>query len=45
MNENLNRIAWLLDLAYSELTSDIPDLETVLGCVAEAKAIAEEPAL
>lgn len=37
----LLEIARLLNIAYAELTSDMPDLDTVVGCVAEAKAIAE----
>jgi hypothetical protein len=40
--DDLNRIALLLNMAYSELTGDMPDLDTVMGCVAEAKALIEE---
>ena len=41
MINELVEIARLLNMAYAELTSDMPDFDTVLGCVAEAKAIAE----
>ena len=41
MNENMNRIAEVLDLAYANLLSDNFDHDFVVGCVAEAKAIAE----
>ena len=40
-NEQLNRIANLLDKAYIELKSNNLDTEAVLGLVAEAKALAE----
>ena len=41
MNKNMTRIAELLDLAYANLLSDNFDHDFVVGCVAEAKAIAE----
>ncbi len=40
--DDLNRIALLLNMAYAELTGDMPDLDTATGCVAEAKALIEE---
>ena len=43
MTKEFQQIAVLLDIAYKELTQDGQiDIDTVLGCVAEAKAIAEE---
>ena len=43
MTKEFQQIAALLDIAYKELTQDGQiDIDTVLGCVAEAKAIAEE---
>jgi len=45
MTKEFRRIAVLLDIAYKELTQEdgvIIDIDTILGCVAEAKAIAEE---
>jgi|LakMenE18May11ns_1017448.scaffolds.fasta_scaffold8035453_2 hypothetical protein len=41
MLEQLNIIARLLNVAYAELLRDNPDLDTILGHIAEAKAIAE----
>jgi hypothetical protein len=38
---NINMIAKLLDLAHTNLLSDNFDHAFVVGCVAEAKAIAE----
>ena len=38
---NINMIAKLLDLAHTNLLSDNFDHDFVVGCVAEAKAIAE----
>jgi hypothetical protein len=43
MTKDFQQISWLLDIAYKELTKDGGiDIDTILGCVAEAKAIAEE---
>jgi hypothetical protein len=43
MTTELQRIAKLLDIAYKELLQEGElDFDTILGCVAEAKAIAEE---
>lgn len=45
MQRRLNEIAKLLDMAYKELLQEdgvLIDIDTILGCVAEAKAIAEE---
>ena len=43
MTTELQRIAKLLDMAYKELLQEGElDFDTILGCVAEAKAIAEE---
>ena len=43
MVKEFQQIAWLLEIAYTELTKDgAIDIDNVLGCVAEAKAIAEE---
>jgi hypothetical protein len=43
MTTELQRIAKLLDIAYKELTQEGElEFDTILGCVAEAKAIAEE---
>jgi hypothetical protein len=43
MISEFNKIAWLLDIAYEELTKEgAVDIDTILGCVAEAKQIAEE---
>jgi hypothetical protein len=43
MTTELQRIAMLLDMAYKELLQEGElDFDTILGCVAEAKAIAEE---
>lgn len=44
MQRRLNEIAKLLNIAYEELTQKdgvLIDFDTILGCVAEAKAIAE----
>ena len=42
MQRRLNEIAKLLDIAYKELLQEGElDFDTILGCVAEAKAIAE----
>lgn len=44
-DDQLNRIAGLLDIAYSTLTSPSGycnlDVDVALGCLAEAKAVAE----
>jgi hypothetical protein len=43
MTKDFQQISWLLDIAYKELTKDGGiDIDTILGCVAQAKAIAEE---
>ena len=45
MTKEFQQISWLLAIAYKELTQEdgvIIDFDTILGCVAEAKAIAEE---
>jgi hypothetical protein len=43
MANEFNQIAQLLDIAYKELTKEgAVDIDTILGCVAEAKQIAEE---
>jgi hypothetical protein len=43
MTKEFQQISWLLDIAYKELTKEGElEFDTILGCVAEAKAIAEE---
>ena len=41
MNEKMNSIVNLLDMAYENMTSDNFDHDYVMGCIAHAKAIAE----
>lgn len=41
MNETMHRIAKLLNTVYENLLSDNFDHDFVVGCVAEAKALAE----
>lgn len=43
MTKDFQHISWLLTIAYKELTKEGEiDIDTILGCVAQAKAIAEE---